>query len=186
MMKSISDFEKKLAFIILGVAFCSSIFGCSFIERNTSGLFSSGESQESGDYEESLVGEDGSVTEESGVGTSAAVVPNTAKVKIGALDKGKISKERPAKPGIELIWKAGEDRPDAYVIYYGYSEDNLQFEKSLEVEDVEVIDDKEFGKVNRYLLSGTDPDKATFVSISAVKNSLVSEPSPVMEVPAKR
>lgn len=90
----------------------------------------------------------------------------------------------PSKNYIEILWAIPAETVDAYLIRYGYSRDKLEFERKLNVNQVETFEDPTHGFVYRHLLEDIAPDKKLYVSLISVRGDLQSEPSQVLEVEA--
>jgi hypothetical protein len=93
--------------------------------------------------------------------------------------------ERPAE-GIEIIWEIPREPADAFILRYGLSRDNLEHSLRLESADLEKFEDAEHGYVYRYILKGAPVNAKIFMSLSAVRDEKVSEPTPVFEIAPKR
>jgi hypothetical protein len=83
---------------------------------------------------------------------------------------------------IELIWKVPEKRVNKYLLNYGYSADNLEFRKEVELENLEQFDDGTNGQVYRYVIKNVAADKSVYITITAIDKETSSKPSEVTTV----
>ena len=157
-------------FLNLLVCLIFGITGCSFLERNTVGLFS----------------DENKTTVEAGSpdGASATPVAPTEKqptppreVPISAYQRPGLGSEK-----IELTWKIPSEEVDGFVIHYGFDRQKLGSEIQVKVEDLEQYDHPQYGPVYRYYLENLPKTKTAYVAISALKDSYVSNPSEVFEI----
>lgn len=88
----------------------------------------------------------------------------------------------PTKDDIQVVWKIPEESVDGFVIHYGYDRSSLNQEVKLSLSTLERYEDPQNGPVYRYYLSGTESKRSVFLSISAFKDSYVSEPTEIVEV----
>ena len=141
--------------------------GCTFVERNTIGLFRGGEGTEA-----ALGGEEGTT------GTSPDPTSSTRAA------RGEPSPPVPAPSDIEIVWEMPKAAVDGYLIRYGASRERLTTEVRVNASDLMREEDTDHGFVYRYLLKGVPADKVVFVSIAAITGDQVSAPSEVLEVGA--
>lgn len=85
---------------------------------------------------------------------------------------------------VEIVWQVPEEPVDSFTLYYGYSEDTLEYSVTVETNNLEVIEDPEYGDIFRYILGGVLPEKTVFVAIAAQSNGELSERSEVFAIEA--
>ena len=137
---------------------------CSFIERNTIGLF--------GASENSQVTVAGEVAP-----LPAPQVTAPQPVEIKALQQP----PQKSLEDIDVIWKIPQEAVDGFVIHYGNAPEKLPSEVKLSIPELERFDHPQFGPVYRYVLKGFNKNDKIFVSVSAFTDTLVSPPSSVLE-----
>lgn len=133
--------------------------GCSFIERNTVGLFTADEEDTKAPR---FVRKDGQ--------------EKSTSVAVEGLEPGE------DLAAVEIVWTVPDEEVDGYVIYYGTEEDRLTDEKRIAIADLSVEESKDHGKVYRYLLQEVPEKQDMYVAVAAFRDELVSERSQVFEV----
>ena len=83
---------------------------------------------------------------------------------------------------VEIVWQVPEESVDGFVLYYGYEEAALDSEVSVSVDQIEQLDDPDYGKLYRYVLEGVVPDKTVYVAIASVQGDTTSERSEVIAI----
>ena len=110
--------------------------------------------------------------------------PNTTTV-----ESQQIVREAPAVKNpldaVEIVWAAPEENVDKFIIRYGFTPNNLQYEEAIESSFVERVEDPEQGVVYRYVLHNIKPDTDIYVSLASMHQGSVSPPSQVFEVKAE-
>ncbi len=149
--------------LVLLVSLVFVVQGCSFIERNTIGLFSSERPKTFAEK-----------NAQHPIKTSA----------------GHVSIEPMATPvptespysKVELIWAVPPQSVEAFVIYYGTDAATLDQQVKVVVTDLDKYEDPEKGQVFRYVLDNLPKKQSVFFSVAPVSGETVSERSPVVEV----
>ena len=159
-------FGPKLAFLSLLLIFLSS---CSFLERNTIGLFSSKESPELKPVEDAKVAS----SEDSAHGSI---------VQLEKLDQAEVLN----KTDVEILWEIPDPSAEEYVIHYGYAPDKLELEVKLSAASIDKIDDPKHGVVYRYILDNQPADKNVYLSMVAVRAGVASAASEVFELKVEK
>jgi hypothetical protein len=136
----------------------SALTACSFVERNTLGLFSD---PQPSSFESEAPAQNSVNSPSSTVATPTA--------------------ETITPKGIEIIWAIPSEPVEGYVIRYGLSRDSLSQEKRIEVAKLERFEDPQFGYVYRTTIDEA-PQQNLFVSLVAYNGTKLSAPSPVFEV----
>lgn len=136
----------------------STLTACSFVERNTLGLFS--DPQPSA-FESEAPGQNSAHAPSNSVATQTA--------------------ETLTPKGVEIIWAIPSEPVEGYIIRYGLSRDSLSQEKKIEVAKLERFEDPQFGYVYRTTIDEA-PQQNMFVSLVAYNGTKLSAPSPVFEV----
>lgn len=86
---------------------------------------------------------------------------------------------------VEIVWAAPEENVEKFIIRYGFTPNNLQYEEAIESSFVERLEDPEQGLVYRYVLHNITSDKDVYVSLASMYQGTVSPPSQVFEVKAE-
>lgn len=150
----------------LSFALCA-LASCSFVERNTIGLFSADAMQNS-----------------EGFTSPAAQAPASEQTAMVAVEPR--SAKAPANVAlgtrIEVIWQIPKDPVDGFIVRYGYTTDAMKFEQRVTTGELDRYEDPKFGFVYRYVLKDIPVEKPVFVSLMAFTGSEQSTPSPVFEV----
>ena len=156
-MKPYSLYFQLLAFSLLVLA--SS--GCGAIKRNTIGLFS-----------------DENVASENKGASSGSLdnQPSNVPVELPPTDSNVTAQD------VEIIWQAPSSTVDGFVIHYGFSKEELSFERRINAADLKLLDHPAYGPVYRYSISDLPNDRTVYVSVSAFKDTLVSDPSEIFAV----
>jgi hypothetical protein len=139
----------------------SALTACSFVERNTLGLFSD---PQPSSFESEAPAQNSVNSPSSTVATPTA--------------------ETITPKGIEIIWAIPSEPVEGYVIRYGLSRDSLSQEKRIEVAKLERFEDPQFGYVYRTTIDEA-PQQNLFVSLVAYNGTKLSAPSPVFEVKSR-
>jgi hypothetical protein len=139
----------------------SALTACSFVERNTLGLFSD---PQPSSFESEAPAQNSVNSPSSTVATPTA--------------------ETLTPKGIEIIWAIPSEPVEGYVIRYGLSRDSLSQEKRIEVAKLERFEDPQFGYVYRTTIDEA-PQQNLFVSLVAYNGTKLSAPSPVFEVKSR-
>ncbi len=139
---------------------------CSFVERNTVGLFRNEDSQ-TGFMSPAVA--------------PAKADPQTVTVEVRPSIK---NVEPPAAPNtrVEIVWEIPKDSVDGFVIRYGFSRTDLRYSERVQSAELDRMEDPKFGFVYRYVLKNMPPEKTVFVTLAAFTGALESEPSSVFEV----
>jgi hypothetical protein len=85
---------------------------------------------------------------------------------------------------LEMKWPIPETPVDGYVLRYGFSADNLEFQVKLKTEELEKFEDPVHGFAYHYLLREVANDKPLFITIAAYRGAEESAQSRVYTVPA--
>jgi predicted small lipoprotein YifL len=83
---------------------------------------------------------------------------------------------------IEVVWAIPDDSVEGYIITYGFDPSNMDRVIKLKSSNLEKFQDKNYGFVYRYVLSGIPLARTVYVSISAYNGTLVSAPSKIFKV----
>ncbi len=83
---------------------------------------------------------------------------------------------------IEVLWQIPEQPVDGFVIRYGYERDQLDRIVEVPADLLEKIEDPAQGIAYRYLLHDIPTEKRVYLTVSAYKDKLESEPSAVFVV----
>jgi hypothetical protein len=147
------------------------IAGCSFVERNTLGLFRA-DSAQPGFSSPELASASGPSPASSEQATTVSIRPdapaqNTAPV-----------------PGtrVEVIWAIPQEPVDGYIVRYGYNREDLKFEEKIASAKLDRYEDPQYGFVYRHVLKDVPPNSTVFVTLSAYTGKKISPPSPAFEV----
>lgn len=163
-MTRISKSLTTLAVIVLS--------GCSFVERNTLGLFRADSVQpgfSSPGLEPATSAPPPSVSEHTTTVTMSPRYPASGPaVELGSR--------------VEVIWAIPQEPVDGYVVRYGYTRDDLKFEEKIPAEKLDRYEDPQYGFVYRHVLKDVPPNSTVFVSLSAYTGRNTSPPSTVFEV----
>lgn len=87
----------------------------------------------------------------------------------GLLNRSQIQSEY----GIELSWDIPDDPVDAFIIYSGNTENNLDSELELNINELKTTAEGKY----LYVIRPVDPTKTVFVAIAAKRGSTISEKS---------
>jgi len=140
--------------------------GCSYIERNTIGLFSG----------------------EANVVDTGATDSNSVNGSTSDADQQVATEQIPAtESDVEIVWEIPKNPVDGYLVRYGDRRDSLTQELRVLNSELAKVNDPKYGSVYRYLLRNMPTDKSVFVSIAALHSAgtdgeAVSAPSAVFEV----
>lgn len=157
--------------LFLQIALLSSLSSCSFIERNTIGLF---DSSPSGQFTSPAPE---AIEQENAPLAPVETPPNEL---VAALQAPAAT---PAdKSGVEVLWEIPAEPVDGFVIRYGYDRASLLQEKKVSASQLERFEDARFGFVYRFVLKDVEPNKPVFVSLTAFNGSKLSAPSPAFQV----
>ncbi|MDC0358005.1 hypothetical protein OAO01_04245 [Oligoflexia bacterium] len=157
--------------LLISFLFCLVLASCSFVKRNTVGLFLDDgpvQTTESTDASEPFK----SSPPQSGLN------PKTTKVDI---EKFEPNTESEAST-VEIIWEIPKEPTDGFIIHYGYTKNNLEFQTRLDAEQLEKYEDPKFGFVYRHLMQEMSTEQALFFAMAAIRNDTVSELSEVFEI----
>lgn len=167
MLKSFS----KTFFVLSLIALAFLLTSCSFIERNTIGLFDQSEPARQDRGFRSRVKE-----------SSADQAQNsTSSVAIEKLDPA-----AEVKNSVELLWQIPEEPVESYTIRYGYSKEDLSFSEELKVSEIDKFEDPKYGFVYRHIIKDVPVDKKLYVALAAAKDGKNSELSEVFELEAEK
>lgn len=144
--------------------------GCSFLDRNTTGLFTEGESSEPPPASQ--------IVKRPKTDATAKATTTSVPIEGGELEQ-RTSVERDI---LEVLWKIPEERPDFYIIEYGFTQDSLNFSVELAESEVEKFDHPQYGYVYRYQINNFPPNKNAFVALKTKSGEQVSERSEIFEV----
>lgn len=151
---------------LLIICITLSVFSaCSFVERNTIGLFRHDDASP-------------------GFSSTTPVAPSDPDpVSVNVQPKPE-AKVETVVPGtrVEVIWEIPKDPVDGYIIRYGFNRDKLEFEEKVSSSSLDRFEDPKFGFVYRHVLKNVPPEKSVFVSLTAYTGTERSAPSPVFEV----
>ena len=164
---------RALGSVFTSLLLCISVSSCSFLERNTIGLFSADSTQAgfSSPEQRPVPAEE-----------PAALSQVTVKAQAPADTK-------PPAPGtrVEIIWAIPKDPVDGFIVRYGFSKSDLKFEEQIASAKLDRFDDPKYGFVYRHVLKDVPVNSSVFVSLIAYTGTEKSAPSPVFEVaPTKR
>ena len=156
----------KRGFFLLLVSALLPLSSCSFVERNTIGLFRNEDSQNG--FSSPAV---------------AAVKPDPETVAVEVRPAVKHI-EPPAAPNtrVEIVWEIPKDPVDGFVIRYGFNKADLRFSEKVPSGELDRLEDPKFGFVYRFVLKNMPPERTVFVTLAAYSGREESEPSPVFEV----
>lgn len=169
MQKILRNNLALLCTLATSVIFAVLLSGCSFVERNTIGLFSSESETAELPPASTVVMRDQT--------TQKPEAKNPSKVPV----EGKI--EKPIdRDIIEVLWKIPEERPDGFVLRYGFERNALSFTVELQESEVEKFDHPKFGYVYRYEIDNYPPNKSVFVALQTKIGTKLSDPSDIFEV----
>lgn len=171
------NFVKPLLSIVLLSTLAFS--GCSFIERNTLGLFSS----EPSSLDQEETDSSNSKTELNSAADKINNAPFALKQQSSdLLQQTPTITDSSQLDEVELLWRIPEEEVDNFIIHLGYDKDLLNQELIINPSQTEKIEHPKYGLVYRYILAKQPKDKPIFITISSVKNTVVSAPTPVMEI----
>ena len=85
---------------------------------------------------------------------------------------------------IEVVWAIPDEKVEGYIITYGFEANQMDRVIKLKSANLEKFEDKNYGFVFRYVLSGIPLSRTVFIAISAYNGTLVSVPSKVFKVTA--
>ena len=83
---------------------------------------------------------------------------------------------------IEILWKIPHEAVDGYIINYGYNEDELELQKTIDTKDLEKFNDPERGLLFKLVLEDIPADKKIYLTVSAFTEDVVSEASEIITV----
>jgi hypothetical protein len=83
---------------------------------------------------------------------------------------------------IEVLWEVPTEPIDGFIVRFGEAHEALTNERRLSLEDIERVEDRERGRLYRYVISDIPNAQRVFLSISAVKGAAESPPSKVFEI----
>jgi len=149
----------KCRFLIISGLLSVAFAGCSALGPSIQGAAPAGEALEKEKQEASQPAE-------------------TARISIEQLRK---ESEREV-PGLEILFEVPSLAPEAFLIHYGYSRDNLNFEQKIPVAELVQVEHPQFGTVYRYVLENIPPDKTVYLSLSSMSGSEILPPGQVFEV----
>ncbi|MBN8549927.1 MAG: hypothetical protein J0M12_11480 [Deltaproteobacteria bacterium] len=156
-----------IASICLGISLSS----CSFIERNTIGLFSADSAQAGfSSPQQPVPAEDGT---------------NLSRVTVKPQAPAPTATPAPGTR-VEVIWAIPKDPVDGFIIRYGYTKTELKFEEKVHGTALDRFDDPKYGFVYRYVLKNVPANTTVYVSLIAYTGNEQSAPSPVFEVAPRK
>ena len=85
---------------------------------------------------------------------------------------------------IEVVWAIPDEKVEGYVINYGFEANQMDRVIKLKSANLEKFEDKNYGFVFRYVLSGIPRARTVYIAISAYNGTMVSAPSKVFKVNA--
>lgn len=175
-----------------------SFTSCSFIERNTLGLFASNTSQQEQTPFVSSPNAATSKLENTEFDSSRQLetlnkvnekpsYDNSAKVNIANLPSHSTTRAEPQKPSseVEVIWAIPQEPVEGFIIRYGYTRDNLEKLVKVDAKKLQRYDDPKYGFIYRHIIRNLENSKSIYVTLAAYNGDKESEPSNIFEVGVK-
>ncbi len=104
------------------------------------------------------------------------------RISIQELPERKKPTEEIKEERVEIIWMVPKEPVDAFILKYGYSKYSLNFEKRIEVLELEALNDPQHGYVYKYILQPVETERTLFVSLATVSGEKTSAFSDVFSV----
>lgn len=180
---------KNLSLIPITAALIT-ICSCSFVERNTIGLFA-GDSKKveqvpfaSSSSPQAEVERPQEAASASNASTQKLHDGNTAKVNVANLPNKPLSKleNDNSDSQVEVIWAIPQEPVEGFNIHYGYTRDNLNKTVKVNAKQLMRYEDPKYGFVYRHLIKNLEESKSIYVSLSAYNGDKESEASSIFEV----
>jgi len=86
------------------------------------------------------------------------------------------------RSAVEILWEVPTEPVDGFILRYGEAHEALSAERRLSIGEIDKIEDRERGKLYRYVIPDVANSQRIFLSISAFKGNTESLPSRVFEV----
>lgn len=169
------DIRPERLTLLLSLMTVLLLSGCSFIDRNTIGLFSSENTTSLQDSSESIAPD----TDEDASKSSLQTKQPNSQDKLAPANR---AVETGTKSQLELVWAVPETPTDSFIIHYGTSRDALVHQVKVSIKDLETFDDGKNGFVYRYVSPNIPASESKYVAISAVKGDVVSPLSKIISV----
>lgn len=83
---------------------------------------------------------------------------------------------------LEILWAYTPDPVDAYLLRYGYDQENLSEELRIMPEDIEVMDDPDHGQVCRFVLRNIPQGKRVYISLASERAGKLSAFSEILRL----